>query len=101
MTGACLVVAAPGSHRDPLQLIDIINRYGISTLHFVPSMLQAFIHEPGVETCEGLRRIVCSGEALPLNAQKQVIAKLPNASLKNLYGQIGRASGRERVCQYV
>ncbi|MFJ2485575.1 non-ribosomal peptide synthase/polyketide synthase [Pseudomonas sp. NPDC087639] len=86
LTGARLVVAAPGAHRDPLQLIDTINRYGISTLHFVPSMLQAFIHEPGVETCTGLKRIVCSGEALPLDAQLQVFAKLPNAGLYNLYG---------------
>jgi amino acid adenylation domain-containing protein/non-ribosomal peptide synthase protein (TIGR01720 family) len=86
MTGARLVVAAPGAHRDPLQLIDTINRYGISTLHFVPSMLQAFIHEPGVEACATLKRIVCSGEALPLDAQLQVFAKLPNAGLYNLYG---------------
>ncbi|WP_434625010.1 non-ribosomal peptide synthase/polyketide synthase [Pseudomonas sp. Z1-29] len=86
MTGARLVVAAPGVHRDPLQLIETIKRHGISTLHFVPSMLQAFIHEPGVESCEGLKRIVCSGEALPLDAQHQVFAKLPNAALYNLYG---------------
>ncbi|VEF10246.1 peptide synthase [Pseudomonas fluorescens] len=86
LTGARLVVAAPGVHRDPLQLIDTINRYGISTLHFVPSMLQAFIHETGVESCVGLKRIVCSGEALPLDAQNQVFAKLPNAALYNLYG---------------
>ncbi|MCF4994542.1 amino acid adenylation domain-containing protein [Pseudomonas syringae] len=86
MTGARLVVAAPGAHRDPLQLIDTINHHGISTLHFVPSMLQAFIHEPGVEACTGLKRIVCSGEALPLDAQQQVFAKLPDAGLFNLYG---------------
>ncbi len=86
LTGARLVVAAPGAHRDPLQLIDIINRHGISTLHFVPSMLQAFIHEAGVESCTALKRIVCSGEALPLDAQLQVFAKLPNAGLYNLYG---------------
>ncbi|QHF49930.1 non-ribosomal peptide synthase/polyketide synthase [Pseudomonas sp. S49] len=86
LTGARLVVAAPGAHRDPLQLIDIINCHGISTLHFVPSMLQAFIHEAGVESCVGLKRIVCSGEALPLDAQLQVFAKLPNAGLYNLYG---------------
>ncbi|MBC3366504.1 non-ribosomal peptide synthase/polyketide synthase, partial [Pseudomonas sp. SWRI154] len=86
MTGARLVVAAPGAHRDPQQLIETINRHGISTLHFVPSMLQAFIHEPAVESCEGLKRIVCSGEALALDAQHQVFAKLPNASLYNLYG---------------
>ncbi|MFG6206639.1 non-ribosomal peptide synthetase [Pseudomonas retamae] len=86
LTGARLVVAAPGAHRDPLQLIDTINHYGISTLHFVPSMLQAFIHEPGVASCVGLKRIVCSGEALPLDAQVQVFTKLPATGLYNLYG---------------
>ncbi|UZE10142.1 non-ribosomal peptide synthase/polyketide synthase [Pseudomonas sp. B21-053] len=86
MTGARLVVAAPGEHREPARLIDTIGRHQISTLHFVPSMLQAFIHEPGVEVCSSLKRIVCSGEALPLDAQLQVFSKLPNAGLYNLYG---------------
>ncbi|MDN4544788.1 non-ribosomal peptide synthetase [Pseudomonas sp. C32] len=86
MTGARLVVAPPGAHREPARLIRIIKDYGISTLHFVPSMLQAFVHEPGVETCTSLKRIACSGEALPLDAQLQVFAKLPGAGLYNLYG---------------
>ena len=86
MVGARLVVAQPGAHRDPAQLIQIITEQGISTLHFVPSMLQAFIHEPGVQACTSLRRIVCSGEALPAEAQAQVFARLPGAGLYNLYG---------------
>ncbi|NCE93551.1 non-ribosomal peptide synthetase [Pseudomonas sp. L13] len=86
MTGARLVVAAPGEHREPARLIDTIGRYAITTLHFVPSMLQAFIHEPGVQACASLTRIVCSGEALPLDAQQQVFARLPTAALYNLYG---------------
>ena len=86
MTGARLVVAAPGEHREPARLIETIGRQGITTLHFVPSMLQAFIHEPGVQACSSLQRIVCSGEALPLDAQLQVFAKLPRAGLYNLYG---------------
>uniref|UniRef100_UPI003BA2F6AC amino acid adenylation domain-containing protein n=1 Tax=Pseudomonas canadensis TaxID=915099 RepID=UPI003BA2F6AC len=86
MTGARLVVAAPGEHREPARLIETIGQHGITTLHFVPSMLQAFIHEPGVQTCTRLKRIVCSGEALPLDAQLQVFAKLPQAGLFNLYG---------------
>ncbi|QXH69762.1 non-ribosomal peptide synthetase [Pseudomonas asgharzadehiana] len=86
MTGARLVIAAPGEHREPARLIDTIGRHGITTLHFVPSMLQAFIHEPGVQACGSLKRIVCSGEALPLDAQVQVFAKLPQAGLFNLYG---------------
>ena len=86
MTGARLVVAPPGAHREPARLIRLIGEFGISTLHFVPSMLQAFIHEPGVEACASLKRIACSGEALPLDAQLQVFAKLPGAGLYNLYG---------------
>ncbi|MFL1555606.1 amino acid adenylation domain-containing protein [Pseudomonas sp. O11] len=86
MTGARLVVAAPGEHREPARLIETIGRHAITTLHFVPSMLQAFIHEPGVQACASLKRIVCSGEALPLDAQLQVFAKLPTAGLFNLYG---------------
>jgi amino acid adenylation domain-containing protein/non-ribosomal peptide synthase protein (TIGR01720 family) len=86
MTGARLVVAAPGEHREPARLIESIERHAITTVHFVPSMLQAFIHEPGVQGCASLKRIVCSGEALPLEAQQQVFAKLPNAGLYNLYG---------------
>ncbi|WP_313600505.1 non-ribosomal peptide synthase/polyketide synthase [Pseudomonas sp.] len=86
MTGARLVVAAPGEHREPACLIETIGRHAITTVHFVPSMLQAFIHEPGVQACASLKRIVCSGEALPLEAQQQVFAKLPAANLYNLYG---------------
>ncbi|NJJ57027.1 non-ribosomal peptide synthase/polyketide synthase [Pseudomonas sp. B14(2022)] len=86
MTGARLVVAAPGEHREPARLIETISEHAITTVHFVPSMLQAFIHEPGVQACISLKRIVCSGEALPLDAQLQVFAKLPQAGLFNLYG---------------
>ncbi|MGK9418713.1 non-ribosomal peptide synthase/polyketide synthase [Pseudomonas cedrina] len=86
MTGARLVVAAPGEHREPARLIETIAQQGITTLHFVPSMLQAFIHEPGVQACTQLQRIVCSGEALPLDAQLQVFTKLPQVALFNLYG---------------
>ena len=86
MTGARLVVAAPGEHRDPVALVRLINAEQVTTLHFVPSMLQAFLQDPGVATCHSLRRIVCSGEALPVDAQQQVFAKLPAAALYNLYG---------------
>ncbi|MDQ0703453.1 amino acid adenylation domain-containing protein/non-ribosomal peptide synthase protein (TIGR01720 family) [Pseudomonas sp. W3I7] len=86
MTGARLVVAAPGDHRDPARLVSLINAEQVTTLHFVPSMLQAFLQDPTVATCHTLHRIVCSGEALPVDAQQQVFAKLPQAGLYNLYG---------------
>ncbi|AVO54972.1 non-ribosomal peptide synthase/polyketide synthase [Ectopseudomonas mendocina] len=86
MTGARLVVAAPGDHRDPAKLVETINRESVTTLHFVPSMLQAFLQDENVASCSSLQRIVCSGEALPADAQQQVFAKLPQAALYNLYG---------------
>ncbi|OLU26324.1 non-ribosomal peptide synthetase [Pseudomonas sp. PA15(2017)] len=86
MTGARLVVAAPGDHRDPAKLVEVINREGVTTLHFVPSMLQAFLQDDKVSSCSSLKRIVCSGEALPVDAQQNVFARLPQANLYNLYG---------------
>ncbi|QBF27505.1 amino acid adenylation domain-containing protein [Pseudomonas tructae] len=86
MTGARLAIAGPGDHRDPARLVSLIQQHDVSTLHFVPSMLQAFLLDEQVGQCTGLKRIVCSGEALPVDAQQQVFAKLPQAGLYNLYG---------------
>ncbi|MFJ4454606.1 amino acid adenylation domain-containing protein [Pseudomonas sp. NPDC089392] len=86
MTGARLVMAQPGAHRDPQLLVETINHYGISTLHFVPSMLQAFMTHEAVERCVSLKRVVCSGEALPAELARQTLQRLPAASLYNLYG---------------
>ncbi|WP_353231753.1 amino acid adenylation domain-containing protein [Pseudomonas helleri] len=86
MHGATLVVAAPGAHRDPQQLAQLIVEQRITTLHFVPSMLQAFINSDEAAQCRSLRRIVCSGEALPIALQRQTMRVLPKAALYNLYG---------------
>ncbi|OIN46673.1 non-ribosomal peptide synthetase [Pseudomonas azotoformans] len=86
LSGARLVMAAPGDHRDPAKLVEVITREGVTTLHFVPSMLQAFLQDRQVGTCSSVQRIICSGEALPVDAQQQVFAKLPKADVYNLYG---------------
>ncbi|MDF5721980.1 MAG: amino acid adenylation domain-containing protein [Rhizonema sp. PD37] len=84
-TGACLVVARPGGHQDAAYLVQLIQKQQITTLHFVPSMLQVFLEEPNLETCHNLRQVMCSGEALPLKLQERFFARL-NANLYNLYG---------------
>ncbi|MFJ4396936.1 amino acid adenylation domain-containing protein [Pseudomonas sp. NPDC089396] len=86
ITGARLAIASPGDHRDPARLVRLIHQHRVTTLHFVPSMLQAFLLDDQVASCSSLQRIVCSGEALPVEAQQQVFARLPGASLYNLYG---------------
>ncbi|NNB87044.1 non-ribosomal peptide synthetase [Corallococcus exiguus] len=86
MTGAKLVVAKPGGHQDPGYLKSLIASASVTTLHFVPSMLQAFLDEPGVAECTSLKRVVCSGEALPLELKELCLRTLPGAGLHNLYG---------------
>ncbi|MCE8024896.1 non-ribosomal peptide synthase/polyketide synthase [Billgrantia aerodenitrificans] len=86
MQGAQLVMAPPGAHREPARLVELIRTHKITTLHFVPSMLQAFLAHGEVEACTSLTRVVCSGEALPAELQNQVFARLPHTALYNLYG---------------
>ncbi|WP_147474942.1 AMP-binding protein, partial [Pseudomonas amygdali] len=86
MTGARLAVSLPGDHRDPERLVQTIREHQVTTLHFVPSMLQAFLTHPQVEGCNSLRRVVCSGEALPAELAGQVLKRLPQTGLFNLYG---------------
>jgi amino acid adenylation domain-containing protein len=85
LVGSRLVVAPAGSHRDPAELIKLIIEKKITTLHFVPSMLQMFLREEGVEKCTGLKRVICSGEALPYELQERFFERL-NCELHNLYG---------------
>jgi amino acid adenylation domain-containing protein len=85
MTGAGLVVARPGGHQDSAYLARLIVEQQITTVHFVPSMLQIFLDEPGLERCASLRRVICSGEALPFDLQERFFARL-GAELHNLYG---------------
>jgi amino acid adenylation domain-containing protein len=87
LTGARLAVAKPGGHQDPVYLAQTIARERVTTLHFVPPMLQVFLETPGLESsCAGVRRVICSGEALPLALQQRFYARMPWAELHNLYG---------------
>jgi len=83
--GATLVMARPGGHQDTAYLVETINRSRVTTLHFVPSMLQAFLEDPGAPSCTSLRRVIASGEALPPDLVARAGERLP-APLHNLYG---------------
>ncbi|MGH3904058.1 MAG: amino acid adenylation domain-containing protein, partial [Pseudonocardiaceae bacterium] len=85
ITGATLVVARPEGHKDPAYLAALIRDERITTVHFVPSMLRAFVEEPSVPGCTALRQVICSGEALPADLAERFRTVLPVA-LHNLYG---------------
>ncbi|MCU0532539.1 MAG: amino acid adenylation domain-containing protein [Hydrococcus sp. Prado102] len=84
-TGSSLVLASPEGHRDSAYLVDLIATEQITTLHFVPSMLQVFLEEPQLEKCHSLKQVFCSGEALSLTLQERFFARI-NAEFHNLYG---------------
>ncbi|MBV9774839.1 MAG: amino acid adenylation domain-containing protein, partial [Gemmatimonadetes bacterium] len=87
MTGARLVMARPEGHRDPAYLRDVVEREGVTMLHFVPSMLQHFVEAAGAERCRSLRRVICSGEALPPALVERFHERFsPSVELHNLYG---------------
>ena len=94
MVGAELVMAEPGDHKDPERLVALIERFGITTLHFVPSMLAAFLAHladasPSLAgATASLRRVICSGEALSAEHQQRFFQLVPSPAceLHNLYG---------------
>jgi amino acid adenylation domain-containing protein/non-ribosomal peptide synthase protein (TIGR01720 family) len=85
LSGACLVVSKPGGHKDSEYLINLIIEHNITAIHFVPSMLQVFLLNEGVQRCRTLRRVICSGEALSYELQQRFFSIL-DAELINLYG---------------
>ncbi|GKT02225.1 non-ribosomal peptide synthetase [Acidovorax sp. SUPP3434] len=85
-TGARLALAGPGEHRDPARIAALVECHAVSCIHFVPSMLQAFLSSGHAQACSGLRHIVCSGEALPAELRDRALTMLPGARLLNLYG---------------
>ena len=86
MTGARLVMARPEGHKDPQYLSEIIEREHITTLHFVPSMLDVFLAHADTARCSSLRQVMCSGEALPGSVVRRFKQQLPGSELHNLYG---------------
>jgi amino acid adenylation domain-containing protein/non-ribosomal peptide synthase protein (TIGR01720 family) len=86
LNGARLVVARPDGHRDGADLTGLIAAQSITAIHFVPSMLEAFLEEPDLARCRSLRLVVCSGEALAPSLQQRFFERLDAAALHNLYG---------------
>ena len=88
IAGAKLVMAEPDAHRDPQAMQQFFAHYGVTTTHFVPSMLAAFVASltpENADCCASLKQVFCSGEALP-TALCREWELLTHAPLHNLYG---------------
>ena len=86
LAGSRLVFARPDGHKDTGYLRFLIDSENITMLHFVPSMLEVFLFDLQTGECQGLRKVLCSGEALKPKQVELFTEKLPHAELHNLYG---------------
>ena len=65
LLGGQVVMARPDGHRDPEYLCTLIQRHRVTSLQFVPSMLEAFLSGAGAEGCHSVMRVWSGAEALP------------------------------------
>ncbi len=84
LSGARLVLAPPGAHKDPAAMAREVRERSVTVLQLVPSVLGPFLDEDlrGLT----LRRLFCGGEALPAPLCERVFERLPGVELCNLYG---------------
>ncbi|MFJ8196434.1 amino acid adenylation domain-containing protein [Streptomyces sp. NPDC096152] len=84
--GARVVMAPPGSYRDPEALLAALAEHEVTTLQCVPTLLQALLDTERLGSCTTLRRVFSGGEALSRQLARTFLDQVPWASLVNLYG---------------
>ena len=95
-----LVLARPGGQQDAGYLVELVRQERITTLHFVPSMLAAFLEEPALAECSSLRRVITSGEALRYELVERFYQRLPQSVLlENLYGPTEAVGRRDPLAR--
>ncbi|TWP50636.1 amino acid adenylation domain-containing protein [Lentzea tibetensis] len=87
IAGATVATLPNGAERDPAQIAARIAECGATTMHFVPTMLHAFLtYNAGADLLSSLRTVFASGEALAVGHAGDFARILPDAQLVNLYG---------------
>jgi amino acid adenylation domain-containing protein len=91
--GASLCLLEPGGQKAPEAIIDAAEKNYITTIHFVPSMLNVFLeyleYSEDLNRLSTLRQVFASGEALSVHHVKtfnRLLHKRNKTKLVNLYG---------------
>jgi acyl-coenzyme A synthetase/AMP-(fatty) acid ligase len=85
-TGAQIVVAEPDGHRDPVYMAGVIARHQVTTVHFVPSMLDVLLEATGAAQLPSIRRVFAAGEALAQRTVDAAARVFVTAEVVNWYG---------------
>ncbi|WP_143088761.1 non-ribosomal peptide synthetase, partial [Paenibacillus algorifonticola] len=82
-----LVVLPDGDEKDPGAILNAIQKYCITHINFVPSMLQLFLRNASqVKILNMLTYVFAAGEALPKELVEKLYAQSDHVMLVNLYG---------------
>ena len=85
LAGASIVLAPPGPHVGPADLLRCVAEQGVTVMQVVPSLLEAMLAEPALAACTALRRVCCGGEPLAGSLARRLAAVL-DVEVVNLYG---------------
>ena len=90
MTGSKVYVLPEGLEADVVAIMERIQRYRVSVIHFVPTMMEVFFEQATCDRILSLKQIYCSGEVLfPTHVQqyKKCFEEVQiKPRLTNLYG---------------
>ena len=92
-SGASVYLSEPGDEKRPEELVNKIEQFGVTVIHFVPTMFCMFLdyvaHFKVIEKLKSLRYIFLSGEELPadyVNRFYGLTNGILETKLVNLYG---------------
>ena len=85
VTGAAVVLARPGGHRDVTYLHELIAGRNVTICHFVPSLLEEFARAEG-PPARRLRLLLSGGERLSRQLAERVLSRWPDVRFVNQYG---------------
>lgn len=89
VSGGSLVMLPDGWEREPYKILEVVERYQVDTLHFVPSMLSVYLswaEHAGEAGRTSVKRVFSSGEALSPAMVERFYNRFPFTKLYNLYG---------------
>lgn len=86
INGATMIMAKPGEQGNHQYLKHLINEQQITVIHFIPSMLDAFLGDLKVDECLSVTKIFCSGDVLKKSTAQLAVKRFPEVDLYNLYG---------------
>ncbi|WP_039074103.1 non-ribosomal peptide synthetase [Bacillus sp. MSP13] len=89
LSGASAYLLPPGWEKDPALIVKAIHQEKVTTVHFIPAMLNSFLDQAEIERLSdgtSLKRVFAGGEPLAPGTAARFASLLPQVSLTHGYG---------------